>query len=104
MNRQGKQLTSNFPTLIRKETNQTLIGIHGRERLLVIFFNPDCDHCRAVLRRIFLNTSRRLNILSLTTEVNVTLAIYAEGDKTIGLYASGYKILEWIFFHALIYK
>lgn len=76
-NRVGTK-AANFDYLDAEGKKQTLWGMPNDRDILLIFFDPDCDHCVETLAK--LRTEPHMMIKSMQGKLSV-LAIYAEGKK-----------------------
>ena len=77
-NRPGMSATD-FAYLTRDGKRTTLRRTPG-ERLLLIFYDPDCRHCAEVMKELSANTLFRQQ----TDEGKLTvLALYADGDRMV---------------------
>lgn len=61
----------------RKGNNRNLKDIQSKDEILLIFFNPDCDHCQQVLHELQMDETRKAEIDSGWLTV---VAIYS-GDE-----------------------
>jgi hypothetical protein len=76
-NRRG-DLAADFSYSDLRGRLHTLRTTDCADQLMVIFFDPECDHCKAAIA--FLRDSEQLNRLIADNRATV-LAIYAEGDR-----------------------
>ncbi len=90
-NRPGMQ-AADFAYVTREGGRQTLRGTRG-ERLLLIFYDPDCEHCREVME--VLRTDARIRRRIEAGELTV-LAVYVNGDRALWDRTKGSLPAEWI--------
>jgi hypothetical protein len=86
-------IASDFSYIDRNGRRGTLLGTKCAPRMLLIFFDPDCEECKTAIAG--LRKSERLNGLIEDGRVTV-LAIYAEGDMNIWKKAKDEMPSNWI--------
>ncbi len=92
-NRPGTRATD-FKYTDRKGKSRTLHGTKvGKDaRLLLLFYDPDCQHCQETLST--LSESQTINQLIASGKLAV-LAIYTEGDRPLWEKTKGSMPSEW---------
>lgn len=78
LNRQGS-IANDFRYIDRDGRQQSLHGTET-EKLLLVFYDPECTHCKDILD--MLANDERINIAVATGRLKV-LAIYAEGKRDV---------------------
>lgn len=90
-NRPGMK-AADFTYFTRDGRLQTLYGTKGR-RILLIFYDPDCDHCKKMMEKLQGNEFLRQQIHAQQLTV---LAIYADDDRKAWNRTKNDFPTEWI--------
>lgn len=90
-NRPG-MVAADFAYVTRDGRRQTLHGTRG-ERLLLLFYDPDCSHCKEIMEALYGDERLRRQI---ETGRMTVLAIYADGDRALWDRTKGALPAEWI--------
>jgi protein-disulfide isomerase len=77
-NRVGSQATD-FSFITSQKESLTLYSIEADE-LILVFYDPECEHCAEIINRLKYNTDLNKKILSGKTKV---LAVYPDGDRML---------------------
>jgi hypothetical protein len=78
-NRKGT-MVADFTFLDTKGESHSLYGTSTDRNLLLVFFDPECDHCVQVLSRMRTEPNIMIHLMNGSLSV---LAVYAEGKKKI---------------------
>ena len=91
-NRPGMK-AADFSFTTREGDNLNLHDIKSRNEIMLIFYDPDCDHCQEVIE--FLADDEELTDLTKKGEVTV-LAIYSGEDRELWQQSAFLLPEEWI--------
>ena len=89
-NRPGT-VAADFAYIDRSGRRRTLHATPG-ERLLLIFYDPECLHCADILREVYASYVLRNRIAEKSLTV---LAVYTEGNRTLWDETKGSMPQEW---------
>lgn len=87
----GKANDFNFTDSHGEKTS--LYGLGDGKQRIVLFYDPDCDHCRETINEI--KNSNVINGMLESGKISI-LAIYAEGDNSVWELAKTSLPQEWI--------
>lgn len=90
-NRPGTR-AADFPYVTRTGESSTL-GATAAPRLLILFYDPDCDHCVATIGRLRQEPAIAAAIASGKLRV---LAVYTEGDRDLWRSTAAEMPADWI--------
>lgn len=85
-------VATDFRYLTREGESSTLSSTVGKRPLLLIFYDPDCDHCRETIDSLSADTT----LAGLVDEGRIgVLAVYTEGDEELWRQTAGQMPAAW---------
>lgn len=91
-NRRGT-IAADFEFVTREGSRRSLSSVKSKDKILLIFYDPDCDHCKQVISA--LRSDEKINNLLNSGDLTI-LAVYSGSEKEMWKQGSSQLPQNWI--------